>query len=372
MGEWCGVTISLCMIVKNEEHTLENCLASVKEIADEIVVVDTGSTDSTKAVARKYTERVYDFAWVDDFSAARNFAFGKATKDYILWLDADDVFLAADRTKLEELKRSLDPAADVVMMRYNTGFDSEGNVTFSYYRERLVKRARHFRWREPVHEYLETGGKIITSDICVTHTKRYGEPTGRNLAIYEKLRAKGGSLSPRGLYYYARELKDNGRPRDAIPAFNRFLDSGMGWVEDNINACLELSACYEVENQPEKQLQTLTRSFVYDTPRAEICCRIGYLYQSRGDYERAAFWFRLVLSLKKPDGGWGFVQEDCWGYIPAIELAVCYDHLNRPEMAETFNELAGQFKPGNPSVAYNRKYFREKRAAGMRPGENPE
>ena len=85
------IQISLCMIVKDEEKVLERCLASVADLMDEIVVVDTGSTDKTKEIAKKYTDKIYDFKWVDDFSAARNFAFSHASKDYVLSMDADEV-----------------------------------------------------------------------------------------------------------------------------------------------------------------------------------------------------------------------------------------------------------------------------------------
>ena len=76
------ITISLCMIVKNEEAVLARCLESVKDVVDEIIIVDTGSTDKTKQIAYRYTQNVYDFEWIDDFSAARNYSFSKATKDY--------------------------------------------------------------------------------------------------------------------------------------------------------------------------------------------------------------------------------------------------------------------------------------------------
>ena len=69
------IEISLCMIVKNEEKILTRCLDSVADLVDEIVIVDTGSTDATKKIAANYTDKIYDFTWVDDFSAARNFAF---------------------------------------------------------------------------------------------------------------------------------------------------------------------------------------------------------------------------------------------------------------------------------------------------------
>ena len=73
------ITISLCMIVKNEEKVLARCLDSIADLMDEIIIVDTGSSDNTKEIAKKYTDKIYDFTWIDDFSAARNFAFSKAT-----------------------------------------------------------------------------------------------------------------------------------------------------------------------------------------------------------------------------------------------------------------------------------------------------
>lgn len=90
------ITISICMIVKNEEDVLGRALKSVQGIADEIIIVDTGSTDSTKEIASSYTNKIYDFEWCDDFSKARNYSFSKATKDYCMWLDADDVILEED------------------------------------------------------------------------------------------------------------------------------------------------------------------------------------------------------------------------------------------------------------------------------------
>ena len=89
--------ISLCMIVRDEEKVIARCLDSVKDIVDEIIVVDTGSIDNTKEIVAKYTKKIYDFEWVNDFSKARNFSFSKATKDYIMWLDADDVIMPEDR-----------------------------------------------------------------------------------------------------------------------------------------------------------------------------------------------------------------------------------------------------------------------------------
>lgn len=138
--------ISLCMIVKNEEMCLARCLNCVKDIVDEIVIVDTGSTDNTKEIAYQFTDKVYDYEWIDNFSGARNFSFSKATKPYMMWLDADDILLEKDQLELKKLKQNLLPEVDMVMMKYFTAFDKEGNPTFSYYRERIMAKRMNYQW----------------------------------------------------------------------------------------------------------------------------------------------------------------------------------------------------------------------------------
>lgn len=351
------ITISLCMIVKNEEDVIARCLNSVEDIVDEIIIVDTGSTDNTKEIVKGFTNKIFDFKWIDDFSAARNYSYSKATMDFILWLDADDLVLEEDRVKLRQLKQDFNPTVDIVMMKYNVGFDTLGNVTFSYFRERLSRRSKNYSWYEPIHEYLEISGEIINVDICITHRKMHAPVPGRNLKIYENMMAQGKELTPRGIYYFARELKDNGNYDDAIQYFNKFLDSEKGWVEDNITACSELSICYSIKNDMKNALKAMLRSFEYDTPRAELCCKIGYYYKNKEKYDQALFWFDLATKLKKPENSWGFINHDSWGYIPCIELSVCYDKLGNIEEAIKYNNKATEYKPNDPSVLYNKKYF---------------
>ena len=100
-----GGSVSLCIIVKNEKNHLARCLRSVKAVVDEIILVDTGSSDETKDIARVFGAQVYDFLWVDDFSKARNFSLTKASGDWILVLDADETISNKDH---EMLKRVLE------------------------------------------------------------------------------------------------------------------------------------------------------------------------------------------------------------------------------------------------------------------------
>lgn len=155
------ITISLCMIVKNEERVLARCLDSIKELMDEIIIVDTGSSDRTKEIAKKYTDKVYDFFWQDDFSSARNFSFSKANMEYIYVADADEVMDEENRERFRQLKEVLLPEIDIVQMYYCNQL--QYNTTYNFdkeYRPKLYKRIREFRWYDPIHESvrLETGG----------------------------------------------------------------------------------------------------------------------------------------------------------------------------------------------------------------------
>lgn len=351
------ISISLCMIVKDEEDVLARCLESVASIADEIIIADTGSTDRTVEIAKKYTDQIYHFDWIDDFSAARNFAFSKATQDYCLWLDADDILTEPNRQAFLQLKETLPSNTDLVMMRYHTAFDSDGNPVFSYYRERLLRRQFGFRWVGAVHEVIPPAGKILYSDIAITHQKiKPGNPD-RNLQIYQKMLDSKIRLDPRQQFYYAQELMDHRLFPQAEQALKQFLDLD-GWTENQIDACRKLSACCRAQHKDE-ELNWLFQSFVYDLPRAETCCEIGQYYFNRNDYTRAAYWYEQALRLPRPDQLGGFVQPDCYGFIPATQLSVCYYRLGNLSQAKKYHQLSGSYKPNDPTYLSNRQFFKD-------------
>ncbi|MQR94337.1 glycosyltransferase [Fictibacillus phosphorivorans] len=352
-------TISLCMIVRNEEHTLKQCLESVYKLCDEIIVVDTGSTDDTKKVASSFTPLVYDFQWIDDFSAARNFAFAQATSDYILWLDADDVLLKADHDKLARLKEELLENVDAVTMIYHYAFDEFGNVTTSLRRNRLVKRDKNFRWVGPVHEYLGVNGQIINSDIVVTHTRKHAH-SGRNLAIFENREKRGESFSPRDLYYFGNELMDNQHFDKALKIYARFIEEKKGWSEDIISACYRLSEIYMMKEEYDKACTFAMHSFEYDLPRAEICCRLGSIFLKQKNYEQACYWFKLATELDKPIEHLGFLQEACWTWFPHLQLCICYYQIGEFEKSYKHNEQALKYRPTDEHMLYNKKLLQEK------------
>jgi len=137
--------LSATLIVRNEESFLAGCLASLQGLADEIVVVDTGSVDTTCAIARAYGARLYEFPWRDDFAAARNFALDRASGDWILYIDADERIRPFDRATLAGELAAHGLCAATLRFHPQTGFTA--------YRElRLFQRRADIRFEGEIHE----------------------------------------------------------------------------------------------------------------------------------------------------------------------------------------------------------------------------
>ncbi|GGD89555.1 glycosyltransferase [Paenibacillus nasutitermitis] len=350
------VTVSLCMIVRNEEQSLGRCLSSIGKLVDEIIIVDTGSADQTIEIAKEYTEHVYDFPWVNDFSKARNYAFSLASKEYILWLDADDVLLPRDAEAFSKLVGTLGRDTDAVSMPYHLGFDTDGNVTASLRRNRLVKRERSFRWIGAVHEYLEVDGKIAESDIAVTHDRKHSD-SSRNLHIYEQREEKGELFNARDLYYYANELADHDLHERAILKYEQFLQHPEGVRENKINACGRAGDALHALGRTDEAKKKVMQSFAYSLPRAENCCRLGFYHIAEENFEEAIVWYKQATQLPKPTDPGALLLHASWTWLPHLQLCVCYDRLGQPELARGHNEIAAGYVPNNSRILANRQYF---------------
>jgi len=350
-------TISLCMIVKDEEAVIDRCLACVHHLVDEINIVDTGSTDRTKEICRRYTDRIFDFPWCDDFAAARNFSFAQATCDFIFWLDADDVLSEEDQRKFQELKDSLTPDVSAVSMEYQLSLGPDGKPSHSLRRYRLVNRRCGFRWIGAVHEYLEVGGNIIHSQVAVQHRPvAQDRDPDRNIRIYEAMLARGAEFTPRDLYYYANELLDHRRYVEAADYYQRFLATGKGWVEDVIGACNKLSECFKQLGDAERELESALRTLQYDAPRAEACCRIADVFFRREDYRTAVFWYQAAIASPtvKPDRVPMFENKAYSTWVPHMALCITYYRLGMYFLSYLHNEIAGKYLPNDERIARNR------------------
>jgi len=226
-------TLALCMIVKNAAENLGPCLESVREAVDEIIVVDTGSTDDTKAIALRYGAKVFDFAWIGDFAAARNASIERATCDYILWLDGDDRIDPRELEKLKQFKRRLPAAKNkAYFLTILNKFITANDVSFSQLR--IFPRLPGARFEFPIHEQISgqlqrVGVGLVNVDLTVIHTGYHDPETvkkksERNLEIIrENLRH-----NPEDPFHHlqlARTLGGIGRQAEAIPHLRKVWET---------------------------------------------------------------------------------------------------------------------------------------------------
>lgn len=333
------VTISLCMIVKNEERILTRCLDSLKGLTDEIIIVDTGSTDATKEIAAGYADQIYDFAWTGSFSDARNFAFSKAKMDYIYSADADEVLDEENRAAFLRMKKVLLPEIEIVQMYYVNQL-TNGTI-YNYDKElrpKLFKRNRSFQWQGAIHEQVGITPVIYDSEICIQHLPEENHKD-RDLAAFARLVEAGEPLDKRLHNIYAKELFISGEAKDFLSARAFFQqsckDEKRGEDELMEAACVAAKAA---------RLAGDTADFFKHAMKAavsggcaEICCELGAYYMEQEDYDEAIVW--LYNAAYETES---ILDIHSSGDLPLRGLAKCYQELGNEEQAAEYTRLAAE------------------------------
>lgn len=339
------ITISACLIVKDEEKILGRCLDSIKDIVDEIVIVDTGSTDKTKEIAGIYTDKVFDFEWIDDFAAARNFSFSKATMEYIYVADADEVIDEENRNKFLQLKKAMITEIEIVQMKYSNQL--QFNTTYNFdieYRPKLYKRLRDFCWVDPIHESVSLEPIIFDSDIEILHLP-LGNHAPRDFRTFQKLIGRGEKLSKKLIHMYARELFIAGTKEDFLKAesyFEKLLkeDSYLFSYEDlKVLQCV-LVKCSRMKGDLTRLLKYSLNNVAGDKPSAEICHELGEYFFALSDFKEAIIWYYNAAYETECE-----LNIHYGGDYPLKKLSECYEKLGNMEQAETYSELANHWRP---------------------------
>lgn len=293
-------TISLCMIVKNEEAVLKRCLDSICDLMDEIIIVDTGSTDKTREIAESYTDKVFSFTWNQNFSDARNYSIEKASCDYIYTADADEVLDKENHDKFLLLKKALVSEVEIVQMLYCGQYDH--NTVYNYdeeYRPKLFKRCRSFRFIHPVHEILQLDPVVYDSDIRIFH-KPHDKHTGRDLAIFASF--YGGENAPAisslQLSMYAKEIFISGSKQDllsAIPVFEKAFEQENRSKEDLILITAVLAKAYRSKGDFTGFFKYAMKCTLLDGC-SEVCVELGQYYASIKDTKEAQMWYYNAIN----------------------------------------------------------------------------
>jgi tetratricopeptide (TPR) repeat protein len=242
------------MIVKNEEARLPTCLRSVNGLVDEIVIVDTGSTDRTREIAAACGARVFDFAWVDSFAAARNESLRHATGDWIFWLDADESLDDDNRRKLRDLFADLKDEKAAYAMKQLSPLSRPGGSVMAVNQVRLFRRCTELRWEYRVHEQIllavrRAGHELRWTDIVIAHGG-YQDATLSRAKLERNVRLL--------------RLQDAERPDDPVTLFN------LGWA-------------YQQCDKLEESVRLLQRSLERVPPDYSIRPKL-YSLLSRGQH----------------------------------------------------------------------------------------
>lgn len=238
------ITIGVAIIAKNEEALIARCLESVKG-ADQIVVCDTGSTDNTIKIAKKYTKEVYtDFIWCDDFAAAQNHCKSKMKTDWILSIDCDEFC-----HDFEEVRRVIALAKqDAVAVK----MIAEGGNRLEFLFSRLFRNTPDIYWVQPIHKHLNIPGcgeEVGNVTITFGWSPAHANDPDRALRILEKTVAAEKEPG-RNLYYLGREYWYKRRYKECTQTLGEYVQIS-GWPAEKAEAFLVMSQCYSAQGLDE-------------------------------------------------------------------------------------------------------------------------
>ena len=282
-----GEKLSVVLIVKDEEKILAQALESVKGIANELVVIDTGSKDNTKQIAKDFGAKVYDLRLSPfNFAEARNFSFEKCTGDWILWIDADDVVLNPE--KIRQLIDDSNEMVDGYWAIYNYAYDERGVCVARHWKERLLRNNGVFKWQGVLHEAVVPTRKpnvMKTEVFAIDHKKDaagFARSSERNYEIISNhVLAKGVEASdPRDLLSLGNACLGLRRYSEALDWYSEFTERS-GWNEEIYVALHRMAVCHRELGNLDLALEFEFRALSVDPSIRDAYIGLGDTYNRK-------------------------------------------------------------------------------------------
>ena len=347
-------TISLSLIAKNEEKNIRRLLDSVAGCFDEIVLVDTGSTDKTKEIALEYGCKVYDFTWVNSFSKARNFSFSKTTSDYVMWMDLDDEL--HNREAFIKWRDYAMSFQDCFLATYHYALDKDKKPIISFVRERVFRKAVNPTWQYDLHEGIVPKNewtRFYVTTWAINHMRDMEDiqaDKSRNIKILEEIK---DTFDGRMHFYYGKELYEAGRFTDAVHAMEVAIKRSDIEFHDKVLAYQYGSyaalSCFgqTKEEFKEERLRHVKKAIDFaadgiklDPNRAELQVACGDAYLQAGDLVKSIPYFTAAKHCFNPKStgsayeGALYSFVNCYGELPSLQLSKVYFNIGQLEKAE--------------------------------------
>lgn len=362
------ITISACLIMKNESKSneffpdktnIDVCLGSLKKFCDEIIVIDTGSTDNSINNAKQYTDKVYEYIQEGsfDFSKARNKSFSMANCDYILWTDMDDYYSEENINKILKLKQESSGEFDYYSWYYD--YRHNGNVcTYSFIRDRLVRNNNTFFWRYSIHEELVCNGRGKTFDnITTIHTSNHDN--GKKYVDMFKKLEKERELYPREMYYYGGELFVLGEIDECIRVLEQFETKNYSGSYENKRTQDYLGRCYQYKKDFVKAKEHFLRYGAYENFNRAAVYNIADCCFDAGEYKQAIFYYSIVVNAEFTNDNLTKINDNKLIIDSCIQLCVCYYKIKDLQKSIYYNNLALKLDPKNTSANSNAEFFKK-------------
>jgi tetratricopeptide (TPR) repeat protein len=338
-----GPRLSLCMIVRDEEDNFAACLKSAANLVDEIVVVDTGSTDRTRNIARRLGARVFDFPWVDDFAVARNESLRHATGDWIFWLDADERIDAPNRAKMQRLVAGLGKEKLAFEM---TGIHlpGPGRILMAEATSvRLFRNHPELRWQNRIHEDLmpalrAQGVRVVRTEIEILHTG-YQDPAVRARKNERDLRLllmdfADGAETPSTFLNIARIYLATGRAAEALPILQRGVDRSDPSERPVRGLYRLIVECHRSLGQRKEALAACAAGRAHYPLDAGLRLQEGQAREEAGDDAGAEHCYLQLLQNPQPDDLTN-TPAGMVGFLARHRLAALYAKQGQTTAAES-------------------------------------
>ncbi|WP_378953198.1 glycosyltransferase [Pelosinus sp. sgz500959] len=335
--------ISLAMIVRNEGSRLAHCLDSVKDAVDEIVIVDTGSSDDTMEVARQYTENVYSYQWKDDFAAARNYALQQTTSEWILSLDADEQL----HMEPDDLRSLLNTSA---YSAFCLPLCALKPLTNNHQYDRfMVLRLfqRQYRFKGVIHEHVSIDDPSTVgyaSHPIIWHTpvslaERHRR-RGRNIAMLKKTICTQNPIDPHLLYYIGTEWFGVRRADLAIDAFKKALkEFSPEQIAFRSPTVRHLISCYKSVGKLDEAICLCLEESQHYPNYCDLFFEGGVLFELKKEYEVGMKWFKEAINSGPPPLPF-FHTDGTDSYLAYYHLGYCAEKLGLIKEAKHYYEQA--------------------------------
>jgi peptidoglycan/xylan/chitin deacetylase (PgdA/CDA1 family)/glycosyltransferase involved in cell wall biosynthesis len=358
--------LSLCMITKNEEHFLEQCLNSVKDLVDEIIIVDTGSTDKTKEIAESFGAKIFDFGWCDDFSAARNESLKHATGDWILVLDADEVLDKKDSVEVEGAINTWDVQGFRILTKnysnnssingwspchQNDVLNKSAQGWFPSLKVRLFQNNDEIKFSGKMHEVVDeniqnNNGKISMLTVPVHHYGNLKKNNNHKSEYYLELtknKIKENPVDAKAYFELGILYKELSKFDLAEDAFKKSLSLDS----QQIIPLLNLAIVQQKQNKLDEAISNLNR-VLKKVDNADAYFSLGFCYFKKNDLKGSAKNFELAIKYNPR-------------YLDAyINLGGIYEKLERFQEAANFLKRAIELNPKSARSFYNLGVIHEK------------